>query len=445
MFGGGASDEASLGDGSARAEVALTHRPLDVFSARQRALLLGALFLIGTSSYVDRNVIGVLLEPIKNEFGVSDTALGLLTGISFALFYATLGLPAARWADYGNRKRIIVLALSIWSVMTAFSGLAQTFWQLTLIRVGVGAGEAGAVPAAQSLICDYYPPQRRAKALGIFMLSAVAGGVFGLLAGGWIAQHYGWRTTFVAVGLPGLALAIIAQLALGEPRLQPAYQVRPQYRETTRVAFLALFHKPSYRNIVYGMVMYWLVAYGALIFTPSVMIRTHGLDVAHAGALYGLVSAVGALIGTLLGGGLADRLAPRDVAWLCRLPAIALIAAVPLYQSAYLVGNVKIMAGILFFATILLIGVASPMFAALQLICGSHRRASAVAIASFFANLIGLGVGPLLTGLLSDLLARTYGAPDGLRYALIIVVLAFLPCAYFMLRASRNLKNDAEE
>ena len=172
------------------------------------------LFLIGTSNFADRNVIGVLLEPIKAEFGISDASLGLLSGVSFALFYATLGLPVAHWADRGDRRLIITLALGIWTVMTALCGLAQSFWQLVLVRVGVGAGEAGAVPPAQSLIIDYYSPDRRGRAIGIFMLSSTTGYVLGIVIGGWIAEAHGWRAAFLFVGLPRLVLAILARFVL---------------------------------------------------------------------------------------------------------------------------------------------------------------------------------------------------------------------------------------
>lgn len=420
-------------------------RPWDHYAGRQRSVFLLVLFLVGTSNYVDRNIIGVLLQPIKAEFGVSDTMLGLLSGLSFALFYATLGLPVARWADRGDRKLIITLALAVWSLMTVLCGFAQNFWQLALARVGVGAGEAGAIPPAQSLIADYYAPDRRAKALGIFMMSATAGYVIGLILGGWIAQNYGWRAAFVVVGLPGIALAAATALLLREPRHLPQFAVFAEDHESVQTALHSLLLKPAYRNLLASLTLYFLVAYGALIFTVPFMIRVHGLDVAQAGGLIGVLSAISAVIGNLAGGAIADRLAARDVAWCARLPGWGMITLLPLYLLAFVAPTVTTMALPFFVAGVLLAGAVPPMFSALHIVCGSKRRAMAVAVAFFFANLIGLGLGPVIAGSLSDWLAASYGEADGLRYAMMVVMIVFVPSGLLMLRAAKHLNNDAED
>lgn len=437
------SDAATAaGTDPARGSVAKTW---DLYSGRQRGIFLLVLFLVGTSNYVDRNIIGVLLEPIKKEFQVSDTMLGLLSGISFALFYATLGIPVARWADRGDRRFIITISLTVWSLMTALCGMAQSFWQLALARVGVGMGEAGAIPPAQSLIADYYPPDGRSKAIGVYMMCSMAGYVIGLVAGGWIAQNYGWRAAFLIVGLPGLLLALTTRFLLKEPRDLPQFAVHAQNQEPISATFRALFEKPSYRNIIGAMILYFVMAYGALIFTASFMIRVHGLSVSEAGALFGGASAIGAVIGNLGGGALTDRLAKRDIAWTARLPGFGLILALPLYLAAFMAPTVPIMAGTLIVASILLTGVVPPMFSALHVVCGSARRAMAVAIVFFFANLIGLGLGPLIAGSLSDWFAQSHGPADGLRYALMVVMFAFIPSGIFMLRAARTLRADEED
>jgi len=416
----------------------------ELYSSGQRRIFLFVLFLIGTSNFADRNVIGVLLEPIKAEFGVSDASLGLLSGVSFALFYATLGLPVAHWADRGDRRLIITLALGIWTVMTALCGLAQSFWQLVLVRVGVGAGEAGAVPPAQSLIVDYYSPDRRGRAIGIFMLSSTAGYVLGIVIGGWIAEAHGWRAAFLFVGLPGLVLAILARFVLKEPRHLPQFSVAKRPQESVIRVFRALYLKSTYRRIVYGMVLYYLVAYGALVFSTSFMMRVHGMTVAEAGATFGAISAIGAVIGNLLGGNFADRLAKKDIAWLARLPGWGLLISLPLYEAAFLAPSTWLMGICFFLAGVLLNGVVPPMYTALHAVCGSSSRALAVAIALFFANLIGLGLGPVITGLLSDGLAQTYGPATGLRYALMVVVLMFVPSSFFMFRATRSMPAEVE-
>lgn len=426
-------------------DAAKAANPWELYGPGQRRTLLFILFLTGTSNYADRNVIGVLLEPIKAEFGVSDTMLGLLTGLAFAIFYVTVGLPIAWLADRGNRKKIIVWSLTVWSIMTALCGVAQNFWQLALARVGVGAGEAGAVPPAQSLIADYYPPEQRAGALGVYMMSSMAGYIIGMTAGGWVAQHYGWREAFLVIGLPGFLLAVAAHFVLREPRLQAGFAVAPEATEDARQSIKLLLAKPAYRNIVYALVVYFLMAYGALVFTASFMIRVHGLTVAEAGGLFGIMSAVGAVVGNLGGGKLGDYLAKRDIAWTARFPGLCLIAALPLYVSAFAVGSLYLMIPIVLVGGILLTGAVPTIFAALHVICGSKRRAMAVALAFFFANLIGLGLGPVLAGAISDHMAGIYGPADGLRYALMIMSLTFLPAGIFMLRAAKYLKSDLEE
>ena len=418
--------------------------PWDLYPPRRRWTFLAVLFLVSTSNYVDRNIIGVLLEPIKREFGVSDTMLGLLTGFSFAIFYATLGIPVARWADRGDRKIILTVSLAAWSVMTAFCGMAQSFVQLALARIGVGAGEAGALPPAQSLIADYYPPAERGKALGTFMMSSMAGYVLGVVVGGQIAQAYGWRAAFLTVGLPGLLLAVVTYLVLDEPRRQPRFAVAQASMEPLRTSIKALMAKRSFVDITIAMVLYFLMAYGAFVFTVSYLIRTHGLSVGRASAIFGTVSTVTAVIGSLVGGALADRLARRDITWLARLPGWVLILAFPAYELAFSAGSLAMTVVVLGIGGSLLTGAIPSMFAALHAVCGSARRAMSVAVIFFFANLIGTGLGPIITGRLSDYFAASVGPAEGLRYAMMIVMVTFVPSGWFMLRASRNLARDQE-
>lgn len=418
--------------------------PWDLYPPRRRWTFLAVLFLVSTSNYVDRNIIGVLLEPIKREFGVSDTMLGLLTGFSFAIFYATLGIPVARWADRGDRKIILTVSLAAWSVMTAFCGMAQSFVQLALARIGVGAGEAGALPPAQSLIADYYPPAERGKALGTFMMSSMAGYVLGVVVGGQIAQAYGWRAAFLTVGLPGLLLAVVTYLVLDEPRRQPRFAVAQASMEPLRTSIKALMAKRSFVDITIAMVLYFLMAYGAFVFTVSYLIRTHGLSVGRASAIFGTVSTVTAVIGSLVGGALADRLARRDITWLARLPGWVLILAFPAYELAFSVRSLTMTVVVLAIGGSLLTGAIPSMFAALHAVCGSARRAMSVAVIFFFANLIGTGLGPIITGRLSDYFAASVGPAEGLRYAMMIVMVTFVPSGWFMLRASRNLARDQE-
>ncbi len=415
-----------------------------LYSKRQRGWLLAVLFLVSMSNYVDRNVIAVLLEPIKKEFAVSDTYLGLLSGFAFALFYATLGIPVARWADRGNRRIVVTLSLTVWSVMTALCGLAQSFTQLVLARIGVGAGEAGALPPAQSLIADYFPPERRASAIAVFMSSATAGYLVAFVGGAQLVSHYGWRIAFIAVGLPGLLLAVVVFFTLKEPRDVLGYSARNAASdETFAGAMRQLFRKRSYAWIVVAITLYAFFAYGVLIFFPSYMIRSLGVSLSTIGTTYGAVSAVGALAGTLGGGWLADRLGSRDVRWFAWLPAIALALIFPLYVAAFLQATYTGFLVLTFIAGLLLSAGLPSVFTAMHAVCGSKRRTVAVAVLTFMMSMVGGGLGPLVTGVLSDFFAASQGS-GALRAALISASTMLLPSAVALYLAGRGLRSDVE-
>ena len=406
--------------------------------------MLAVLFLVSTSNYVDRNIIGVLLEPIKHEFRVSDTRLGLLTGFSFAIFYATLGIPVARLADRGNRQLVITVSLVVWSVMTAGCGLARSFLQLALARIGVGVGEAGALPPAQSLIADYYPPARRGKALGTFMMSATAGYLLGVVGGGQIAQAFGWRMAFLVVGLPGLALGLLTHFSLDEPRRRPAFAVREAETESLRGSIRSLLAKTSFVDMLISMVLYFLLAYGVLVFSISFLVRTYGATVGDASAAYGVSQAVTSVVGSYFGGALVDRMARKNVVWLARVPGILLLLSWPIHELAVAVPSYWGAIGLFAVGNLLLSGAAPAQFAAFHAVCGSKRRAMSVAVVFFFANLIGTGFGPLVTGRLSDTFSPSMGPALGLRYALMAVLIFFLPCGWYMMRSGKNLERDLE-
>jgi MFS family permease len=414
-----------------------------VYSDRQRWCYLGVLFLVATVNYVDRNIISVLLESIKREFQVSDTMLGLLGGISFAFFYATLGLPMARWADRGNRKTIIALSIAAWSVMTALCGLANTFWQLAAARIGVGVGESGAIPPANSLIADYFPPERRSSAFAIFVSAGMAGYLISFLIGGQVAAAYGWRMAFLAASLPGLALTVIVHFVLDEPRVREGRIASP-VTETLRHTARQLWKKRSYRELTGGMTLYFFVAYGANIFVPSFLMRVLHVPLAQVSVKYGTVAGISSVIGTIGGGIIADRLSRRDVRWLAWMPAVACACAFVAYMLSFAMPDLNHFLTVNFFAGIFIAAGLPPVFSALQAICGSPRRAVAVAVCFFFANLLGLGLGPVVTGALSDALSIHYG-PDGLRYALMIVEVVSLGVAWFYFRCGKSMPPDLED
>ena len=428
---------------AARSQALWTLYPL-----RQRIGFLAVLSLVATSNFVDRNVLGILLQPIKAEFRVSDTWLGLLSGLCFALFYAALGIPIARIADRGNRTLIVTLSLVTWSVMCAAAGLAQNFWQLALARVGVGAGEAGAVPPAQSLIADYFPPAQRGRALAVFTLGSTAGYLLGFAGGGWIAQTYGWRMTFIAVGLPGLLLAALTALVLREPRRHAGFAVASAgapKRESLIETAQALLHKPAFLYVLGSIILYNFLANGALIFTTSFLVRVDGLTLARAGAIFGAVAAGAAVTGSLLGGTIADAAIRRDPRWLTRLCVAGLFLAWPLHLLAFWTANVTVTFVALFVAVVILSGVVPSQYAALHMVCGSVRRATSISIALLLVNLVGLGLGPIVTGALSDHFGASLGPAEGLRTALLIVLSVFVPSAGLMLLAQPHFAADCED
>lgn len=413
------------------------------YTPGRRWTLLAVLFLVSTCNYVDRHILSVLIQPIKTEFGASDTMMGLLTGFAFAVFYAVLGLPVARIADRGNRRLVISISVAIWSVMTALCGLAQSFVQLALARVGVGVGEAGAIPPAQSLIADYFPPEQRARAISVFMSSATLGYIVAFSGGAYLAANHGWRAAFLVMGLPGIALAIVAAMVLDEPRRSGMRVASSELAEPFGTTLRILAGKRSFVLLNCAMVLYFLAAYGALIWIPAFLVRVLGAQLVAVGTLMGVVSGVAGAAGTLGGGVLIDRLIRHDGRWLVRAPAVMLIVALVALQFALSAEGLTLFFA-MYFAAYLVISAALPaLFSAIHQVCGSARRATAIAICFFLANLIGLGLGPLVTGVLSDYFSATMGA-EGLRMAIMIAVLVLIPAAVALWLSSDRLAAEAE-
>ena len=417
--------------------------PSAALTPARRWSLLAILFLVSTSNYVDRYIISVLLEPIKAEFGASDTQMGLLSGIAFAFFYATLGIPVARWADRGNRRHIIVLALSVWSVATALCGVAASFSQLLLARIGVGAGEAGSMPPAQSLIADYFPPEHRGRALAVLTSSSTIGYIIAFVGGASLVTHYGWRVALMAVGLPGLILALVVWFLLLEPREAKGFELADRsadtrFADTVRV----LMRKRSYVAMTIAVTLYGFVAYGVVVFFPSYMIRHLGVSLKDVSVGFGLLSAAAALIGTLAGGWATDRLSRLSLAWCAWLPSIAAAVALPLYVVGF-TSSYGMFLGCTFVAGILLSAALPCMFAGMHAVCGAPRRAVAVSLMLFLISMIGAGLGPFVTGALSDLYASSFDG-KGLRAALLTCISMLLPCAAALYVAGRLLPADVE-
>ena len=391
------------------------------FTETTRRYVLGVLVVVYTFNFIDRQILSVLLDPIKHALGLTDAELGWLSGTAFALFYATLGMPIARWADRGNRRNLIALALAVWSAMTALSGLATNFWALLGARVGVGVGEAGCSPAAHAIIADYYPVARRATALGIYALGIPLGILFGFLAGGWMNEFFGWRSAFFVVGLPGLALALLVRFTVREPprgmaegRTTTAPQ--PTVAETMRF----LWSRRSFRHLVAGASLTAFVGYSVVTWAPAFLGRSFGMSSGAIGTWLGLVIGIAGGIGIVLGGQLADRLGGRDPRWYLWIVAIALLGGLPFTFGVFLASTPAISLVCLIAPVLLGNFYQATTFSQTQGLAGLRMRAMAASVMLFIATIIGLALGPWSVGVLSDVLAPRYGA-ESLRYALLAV------------------------
>ena len=407
-----------------------------------RRYTLAVLVVVYTVNFIDRQILSILLESIKLDLGLSDQALGFLAGFAFAAFYAVMGIPIAMWADRGNRRNLIALALAVWSVMTALCGLAQNFTHLALARVGVGVGEAGCSPPAHSLIADYYEPQQRATAMGIYSLGIPFGIMFGLFAGGWINQEFGWRYAFFVVGIPGVLLALLVRFTLTEPVRGMSERRTEQTRQPTFSQTIRfVISRPAFIHICIGGALAAFVGYGVASWFPSFLIRTHGMQTAEIGLWLGLIMGIPGGIGIFLGGYLADKFGAIDSRWYLWTSALASIVAIPFGAAAYLMPD-PYWSLALFSIPILLSNFwQATSFAQVQSMVHLRMRGVASAIFLFIINIIGLGAGPWFVGFLSDLLAPEYGS-ESLRWSLMIVGSLGLWVAYHFYVAGKHLKSD---
>ena len=408
-----------------------------------RAWVLAVLTLVYTFNHVDRQILVILLEPIKLELGLRDSQLGMLTGIAFAAFYATLGIPVAMWADRGNRRNIIALALTIWSGMTALSGIAQTYWHLLFARMGVGVGEAGGTPPATSMIADLYPPQQRATALGIYTTGIGLGILAGFALGGFIYELYGWRVAFFAAGVPGLILALVVRFTLKEPLRGGSDATiddgdAPSLGETLRF----IFGQTSYLWLLAGCLMICVSANAFLVFTSSLLQRTYDLSPGDVALPLGLLIGGIGSIGAVVIGAVCDRLSKHDLRWRPRIIAACAAVALPFawmflradtVWAAYAWNVVPSFVGLIY---------ASIAYTASQELVMLRMRSFASAFMLFCLTLIGIGCGPWIAGLLSDWFAGS-GAERPLASALQVILLFNAASIGCLLMSARNYRRDA--
>ena len=405
----------------------------DTLALRRRTLTLAPLTVTYFFSYMDRQILAILLEDIKADLVLSDTQLGLLSGLVFAIFYATLGIPIARLADRTSRRNIIAASLAVWSAMTALCGLAQNFTQLMLARIGVGIGEAGSSPPSHSIIADLYPPEKRASAMAVYSLGVVLGAGFGTLIGGFVATHYGWRVAMFTVGLPGVALAVLVKMFVVEPRrgLSDASRVVEQ-GDAPSVAqgFAAMWRSAPAVHLVVGVTLTSMIGYAMTGWGPSYMQRSLGLSKLDISYYYALPAALLGSISAIAGGRIADRLAKTRGLHVQSWVVMAMKGvALPFALGFYWMDDAVPALGLYFVYFLFANSYLGPSFALIQHLAPLRLRATWAAITLLVINLVGLGLGPLLVGRLSDWLAPTAGE-DSLRWALVIVV-SLTPWALF--------------
>ena len=395
------------------------------YSEGYKRLVLALLVTAYTFNFIDRTIIATIGQAIKVDLKISDTQLGLLGGLYFALLYTLLGIPIARFAERFSRVNIISGAIVIWSAFTALCGFATSFFMLGAFRFGVGVGEAGLSPPSHSLISDYYEPKRRASALSVYSFGIPLGTMLGAIIGGYLAQNFSWRIAFMVVGIPGVLVAIAIRMLVKEPPRghsepeqpptsadavslvelpKPKASLGQEFAEIGAVARI-LFTKWPVVNMVLGVTLVSFAGYGAGQFIPPYFIRTFHLNYAQVGLITGLAGGFSAGIGTLLGGFLSDRLSKRSPRWYALTPAIGLTIATPLYMSIYLVPTWQLATLIFLIPGIFAYTYLGPTFGVVQNMVDTRRRATATAILFFFLNLIALGGGPPLIGWVNDHLA----------------------------------------
>ena len=425
----------------------ITARAGEVSLVPGRWYAFSILFVIYVANFVDRSILGILNQPIKEDLGLTDTELGFLNGLAFAVFYTVMGLPLARLADRWVRRHLLIICLVAWSVMTMLSGIALVYWHLVLARIGVAIGEAGATPASHSMISDLFAPEQRTSVLSMYSGAAAVGVFIGMLLGGYIADEYGWRWAFIVVGAPGLILAIIAHITLKEPsrgatdpQKTNVQDDAPKIGEILRHLFV---DSKSFRYMAIAASLHNFASVGIMTWLPAFLVRSHGLSYTEIGVWLAGLSLFGSLVGVVGGGILSEYLGRRDVRWFLWVPGIASLLSVPFaafsllyfdHRVALMVYLVPAMLGHVFLG---------PAYGMAQNLVGSRMRAFAATVLLFMGVLIGQGMGPQFVGILSDVIqAHSSVGEDSLRYALLAALSFSIIATFFYIVAAPHFARD---
>ncbi len=396
-------------------------------------------------NFIDRQILVILSESIKTDLGLSDTQLGLLTGLAFALFYVTLGIPIARLADKTNRKKIIAISLAVWSAMTVVSGRAANFTQLLLARIGVGIGEAGASPAAHSIISDYFPANRRATALAVYSMGIYIGILLGYLFGGWLDEFFGWRSALMVLGFPGILYAIFVYFTVKEPPRGYSENLSTHKAADFSLGqvFSLLMSRKAFLCLAFGAGIHCFSVYGVGNWLPSFLARLHGMERGEIGTWLAIGSGGGGALGVWLGGYLTDKYGQENRRMYILIPVWAILASLPILVLMLLTSNKYVVVGGNIVVKTLWSFYLAPCIAMAHGMVGLRMRAMASAVFYLFLNLIGLGLGPLFIGMMSDYLASQFGQ-ESLRYALTMGVVMSSIAAFLFWRGSTFLEKDLD-
>lgn len=416
---------------------------LDTYLVSSRRYTLFILTVYFALAHLDRQVLSITLAPIGREFALSDVQLGLLSGVAFALFFSTLGLPLALAASRFNRRNMIAITVVAWSAMTMLSGLAQSYWQLLVTRMGVGVGEAGALPASHALISDRYGPNERASAMGVFMSGANVGVALALIGGGIAAQYFGWRAALLLAGLPGLLLAAVIRLTVPEPERQlSGGSTEVPGMKLLRQTAAGIMRNAPMRLMFAATVLNTVTTFGMVAWLPTFLVRAHGMSLSAAGLYLAVAIGCAGALGTMAGGRLADRYGARNASWIAWVPALMLLVAKPFAIAGLLAGSTQLALILLVVPCIVGAAYIAPTIAVLHGGLDVRQRPVASALLLFGMNLIGMGIGPVVAGAVSD----AWGGMGGGLTAGLIAVQAFgiAGIAIFALAgwSMRGLRND---
>jgi MFS family permease len=406
--------------------------------------VLAILLLAYIFNFIDRQIIGVLAIPIKADLGLTDTQLSLMGGIAFALFYSGIAIPVAWLADRSNRVNIIAFSVALWSAFTAVCGLAQNFWHLFLARMGVGIGEAGGVAPSYALISDFFPKERRARALALFSLGIPIGSALGVFFGGWIASNLDWRAAFIIVGLAGLPAALLVKVGIKEP-VRGGYDTVDGGASDPAPPFAAvaarLARTPSFWLLSFGAASGSILGYGLIFWLPSFFTRSFGLSLAEVSWFYGSIVLVGGIAGTYLGGWIGDHVGPDKPGGYALVPAVCFLISAPVFAAGLFAPNLVV--GWILFAIGQMLALAwlGPVIAAVQHIVPPNMRATASASFLFINNLIGIGFGIFFLGFMSDTMSAAYG-DQSLRYSILYGLGFYLLSSLLYFVAARRLGRD---